>query len=578
MLGANIGEPSPRVSEYSGFTRVRTCLDALIYICALFGLGILIFDPAYSSLSANISIFQTGSLVCRVIFIINLFTGLYADFGLGNTLKHHWPDILILPPIIIGSDKLVHPAQLILLRQILLWLQRTVRPRSMTGLSEAISERPARLIIFSFIGVILLGALLLSLPASVNEHNEPSFLTGLFTATSAVCVTGLIVEDTGSFFNLFGQIIIMILIQIGGLGIVTITAGISVLIGKKMFISQNTVMQNILDQTDRANLKLLLKQIFTWTILFETVGATILCLRFFTITNVSFSRALYLGIFHSISAFCNAGFALFKDSLMSYAFDPVITLTVAFLIVSGGLGFFVWFTLDEHWKKKRKSPGDFHSALVLLTTIMLIAGGTTVIFFLEVNRPSMAHLTFAEKISAAFFQSVTTRTAGFNTVDIASLRLSTLFFMAILMFIGASHGSTGGGIKTTTLATMIFAIWSFMRGSTNVIVMRRTIPRETVLKSFVIAALSFGFVSFFTFFLLMTEKTSLLQTIFEVVSAFGTVGLSMGITPSLSSAGRILIMILMFAGRVGTLTIALSLHSRPANERVEYPDARVLVG
>lgn len=487
-------------------------------------------------------------------------------------------DFVIIGPFLLGDYSQMHPAQLILLRQILFHLYSVLRPKTMSGFSEQISARPGRIILISFIGIILAGAVLLSMPASVADGQPVSVLTGLFTATSAVCVTGLIVEDTGTYFSIFGQLIILLLIQLGGLGIMTLTAGMAVLVGKKMRISQKSIMQNILDQTDVLSLKKLLKQILFWTFTLEFLGAITLSLRFYKLGNVSLLHAVYSGVFHSVSAFCNAGFSLYSDNITSFQFDVVVNAIIMTLIVCGGLGFFVLATINDRLKGNRKPSGMHHSKMVLFISLFLILFGTITIFVLESESTAMQDLTFSEILLTSTFQSVTTRTAGFNTIDISILRTPTLFFMMLLMFVGASHGSTGGGIKTTTLGIMVLAVWSYIKGESEVVFQRRTIPQEIVLKSFIITSVSIFCVAIFTLLLLLTEGQPILPILFEATSAFGTVGLSTGLTSQLSVMGRLLIITLMFTGRVGMLTIMMSIHSRSSDSKVKYSEAKILAG
>ncbi|MDD3148150.1 MAG: potassium transporter TrkG, partial [Candidatus Riflebacteria bacterium] len=310
----------------------------------------------------------------------------------------------------------------------------------------------------------------------------------------------------------------------------------------------------------------------------ETIGAIILALRLYFLTGCCAVDAAFSGVFHAISAFCNAGFSIYSDSLMGYHGDPVINFTVMGLIITGGLGFTVLSSVNSFLRGAKNHKLNTHSWLVLSVSLILILSGAVVIFILEHTSTCMNDLSAGEKIMAALFQSVSTRTAGFNTIDFASLKTSTLFFMAILMFIGASPGSTGGGIKTTTFATLFLFVRAKLKGNSQVNVRGRRIPDETILKAFLIVAISAALVSFFIFMMILTEEHSLIQIIFEVFSAFATVGLSTGITPALSVAGKLLIIILMFIGRTGPLTMALSITSQSSRVSIQYPQTRVLVG
>lgn len=553
-------------------------LGLLLNLVGLAGLFLLIFDPSLTNIRLNTSLNAALIFISYLVFLLNIINGLVVGQRMRRFLSWHWMDFIIIVPMLVGDYSQMHPAQLILLRQILFHLYSVLHPKTMSGFSEQISARPGRIILISFIGIILAGTVLLSMPISLANNQHASALTGLFTATSAVCVTGLIVEDTGTYFSIFGQLVILLLIQLGGLGIMTLTAGTAVLVGKKMRLSQKSIMQNILDQTDVLSLKKLLKQILFWTFTLEFFGALILSLRFYQLGNVSLLHAIYSGVFHSISAFCNAGFSIYSDSITGFQFDMVINMVVMALITCGGLGFFVLATMSEWLMGNRKPIGMHHSKMVLFISLFLILFGTIAIFVLESENTAMQGLTFSETLLTSVFQSVTTRTAGFNSIDISVLRAPTLFFMMILMFIGASHGSTGGGIKTTTLGIMILAVWSYIKGESEVVFQRRTIPQEAVLKSFIITSVSIFCVVLFTLLLLLTEGQPILPILFETTSAFGTVGLSTGLTSQLSAMGRLLIIILMFTGRVGMLTIMMSIHSRSSNTSVRYSEARILAG
>ena len=358
----------------------------------------------------------------------------------------------------------------------------------------------------------------------------------------------------------------------------TMSAGVSMLVGRKMALSQSNVMQNVLDQSDFISLKQTLKDIFFWTFAIELTGSIILSARFYVLLKVSVFRSLFLGFFHSISAFCNAGFSVFSDSFVSLSVDPVVNLTIIGLIISGGIGFTVISALNGFFTGYSQRKLSCHVHMVVLTTIFLIILGTIVIFALEFKSPEMSNFSFNQKILVSLFQSVTTRTAGFNTVDFAKLGTSTLFFMCLLMFIGASPGSTGGGVKTTTLATILLFLDATMRGKSQVTYRGRTITYDTVLKAFLVTAISAGLVFIYSFLLILLEDKPVINLLFEAFSAFATVGLSTGITGSLCSASKILIITLMFIGRIGPLTMALSIRTQSNTGKFSYPETKLLVG
>ncbi|MFZ2961501.1 MAG: TrkH family potassium uptake protein [Candidatus Ozemobacteraceae bacterium] len=548
-------------------------------VVAFFGLFLVLFEP---SLGGNYW-FQWAIAVTTEpiygIFLLHLCLAFLLAPSIYSFLQGNLLDLLFFVPLFTISFGGVHPAHIFLVRQFVYYFNCYLEESTFSHLANAISERPARLISFSFLGVILTGAFLLVLPVSIAQGQQPSLLTALFTSTSAVCVTGLNVVDPGSYFSRFGQIVVMGLIQIGGLGIMTLSAGVMMLVGKRMAITQRTVMQNVLDQTDLASLRNMLWQILKWTFIIESIGAIFLSWRFcVSNSQYSLSYGIYLGVFHAVSAFCNAGFTLFPDNLMSFSGDFAVNMTVMSLIVCGGLGFSVLSAMNGYFLGNRRGPADVHTRLVLITTVFLIFAGAFGIFLLEAGNSTWAHLTLGEKVMAAFFQSVTTRTAGFNTVDMGVLKESTLFFMIILMFIGASPASTGGGIKTTTFAIMVLTLISQMQGKPQVVIFGRTITGEIIVKAFLITAISASLVGVFSFLLLLTENQPLSKLMFEVTSAFGTVGLSANLTPLLGSLSRILIIILMYIGRIGPLTLALSFMNPPARGDIQYPAARVLVG
>lgn len=432
---------------------------------------------------------------------------------------------------------------------------------------------PPKVLVAGFAAVILAGAVLLCLPFASASGRAGGFLTALFTATSAVCVTGLVVVDTGTYWSFWGQLIILILIQIGGLGFMTMATLFFLLMGKRIGLKERMLIRESLNQIDVAGVVRLVRAVLIFTFVTEGIFAFILTWRWFS--DVGWPRCLWFGLFHSVSAFNNAGFDLFGDfrSLIPYAGDPVVVLSITTLIILGGIGFSVVMNVAGR-REKRLS---LHSRLALTVTALLIGGGFFFFLLLEwsnVLRP----LPLSGKLLAAYFQSVTPRTAGYNTVDIAGLRSATQFLLIILMFIGASPGSTGGGIKTTTFGLLLVAAWSLARGREDPEVMRRRVLPEQVYKALAVTLLAMGLVTTVTLVLSITEKADFLSILFETVSAFGTVGLSMGLTPHLTSLGRILIILTMFSGRLGPLTLVFALAQRRRKTFVRYPEEKILIG
>ena len=436
---------------------------------------------------------------------------------------------------------------------------------------------PPKILVVGFASIILIGAILLTLPAATTNGHGLSFLNALFTATSATCVTGLVVVDTGTTFTIFGQIVILSLIQVGGLGFMTFATFFALLLGKKISLKERILLQESLNNLSMEGIVRLARRIIIFTGVIEFIGALILTVRFSF--DMPLRKAIYFGIFHSISNFNNAGFDLMGEfhSLTGYVEDPTVTLTVCLLIILGGIGFIVMNELYEYRAIKRVS---LHTKIVLLTSAILVIVGTIGIFLLEYsNHLTLKPLSLTGKILGSLFQSVTARTAGANTLSIGDLTQSSLLLIILLMFIGASPGSTGGGIKTTTFTTLIGAVWSQIRGKEDVIFYRQRIEYETIYKALTVTFSGLFLVMFMTLVLTISEKGhEFLAILFEVTSAFATVGLSMGLTPELSDIGKILIMLTMFAGRVGPLTIAFAVTMRRNPDPFRYPKGKIMIG
>ncbi len=443
---------------------------------------------------------------------------------------------------------------------------------------------PHQVLILSFLVLISLGTFLLSLPISTKGPGL-SFIDALFTATSASCVTGLIVVDTGSRFSSFGRWVILFLIQLGGLGIMTYSTFFILFFTKKLSFKGREIIQQTISSTPYSDIGKLLRSILVFTISIEALGALMLSLRLWSQFPVK--KSFYLGIFHSISAFCNAGFSPFSTSLISYRSDPVINLMMAFLIIVGGLGFMALLDIKKFllWKEKEKRRMlTLHTKIVLVSTAILIGGGMILILLLESGQ-SLRGFSFPVKLLSSFFQAVTPRTAGFNTVNIGSLANPTILLLMILMFIGASPGSCGGGIKTSTFSVLIALFSARLRGRERVHLFKRTLPQETSARSISILVSSVLVIFLFSLALMAVtkgggggERSLFPQVLFEVVSAFGTVGLSMGLTSHLSILGKVLIVMVMFIGRLGPLTVAMAVGESKEGLRYKYPEENVMVG
>ncbi|MFH0925933.1 MAG: potassium transporter TrkG [bacterium] len=430
------------------------------------------------------------------------------------------------------------------------------------------------LILSSFFLAIVIGTLLLKIPYATLDGI--SWLDALFTATSSICVTGLIVVDTATKFTFFGKFIILLLIQAGGLGIMTFAVSLVWFLKQRVSLLDRMIIeQSFLQEETEHSLKYFLYFLFKYTFWTELIGA---CLYFFVLNEKNISKRFFFAFFHSISAFCNAGFSLYPDSLIRYQGNIFVNLITIALIILGGLGFLVIFELKHklipyffNRKKHNKPFLSLHSWTVIQTSFILIVVGTALIYTFQALSGNRIPLL------AALFQSVTCRTAGFNTIDLSTLSHNTLLIMIFLMFIGGSPGSTAGGIKTTTFAILVFIIFVGTRNFEDVTARERTIPKEIVYNAILIFIFSITWI-FIGLILLVTFQTkeSFLALLFEIISAFGTVGLSTGITSNLMSSSKIVIIITMFIGRLGPLTIFSSLLRRQTE--IRYAEENILVG
>jgi trk system potassium uptake protein TrkH len=436
---------------------------------------------------------------------------------------------------------------------------------------------PPKFLVLGFAGVILIGAILLTTPIATEDGKGLSFINALFTATSATCVTGLVVVDTGDTFTHFGELVILFLIQVGGLGFMTFATFLFLLLGKRISLKDRLLLKEAVNHLSIAGVVRLVKRILIFTAVIETLGGIILSVRFSF--DMPVGKAIYYGFFHAISNFNNAGFDLMGgfQSLTSYVNDPTVVLTICGLITLGGLGFLVMNDLYEYRLSRRLT---LHSKVVIYATLMLTIGGAIFIFLFEYgNVKTLEPLSFQGKLLGSLFQSVTARTAGANTLPIGDLTHSALLLIIMLMFIGAGSGSTAGGIKITTLAVLVATVWTQIRGKEDVVLFRRKIALETILKALTVTVIGLFIVVIVTMLLSITDRGhNFIMYLFEATSAFGTVGLSMGLTPELSPLGKILIVLTMFAGRLGPLTIALAITMRRRRDSFHYPEGKILIG
>ncbi|HAI21101.1 MAG TPA: Trk family potassium uptake protein [Clostridiales bacterium UBA8153] len=429
----------------------------------------------------------------------------------------------------------------------------------------------------SFLAVIGLGTLLLLLPWSTAPGRDTSWVDALFTATSAVCVTGLTVVPTGTHWSAFGQLVILALIQVGGLGIMTTAAIFAVLTGRRIGLKDRLVIRESFGKDGLAGLVRLLRLVVFTTAAVQLLGAMYLAWRF--AGHMPVGQAWYYALFHTVAAFNNAGFDLFGDSLMRYVSDPWINFGFIALIITGGLGFPVLMDLYQR-ARDRKHRLTLHTRMVVATTTVLLVAGALLVVVLEYGNPAtLGRLDLRGRLLAGLFQSVTPRTAGFNTLPTYQLRPVTLLFIMVLMFVGASPGGTGGGIKTTTFVSLLASVWTLIAGRQDIEMFRTRLSREVLEKSLAIFLVGLTLVTVTAGFLLASEGLGFLPVLFESFSAFGTVGLSLGITSGLSTAGRLMLSFTMFAGRVGPLTVfmAIAIGSRsPAAYR--RPEEKIMVG
>ncbi|WP_279230355.1 TrkH family potassium uptake protein [Thermohalobacter berrensis] len=435
---------------------------------------------------------------------------------------------------------------------------------------------PAQFLVVGFIALILIGATLLNLPIASENGKSIGFVDALFTSASAVCVTGLIVVSTPTHWSLFGEIVILILIQVGGLGIMTMATLVSILIGKKITLKERLIMQEELNQFSLAGLVKLTKYVIISTFTIEGIGAILLSSRF--IPRYGVVKGIWFSIFHAISAFCNAGFDLTGNSMVPFAEDVIVNLTIVSLVIIGGLGYTVYIDITKNRSFKKFS---LHTKLVLVITAVLLVLGFIVILITEYNNPeTLGKLSFKGKILASLFHSMTPRTAGFNTVDTGSLTISAAFLTMIFMFIGGSPASTAGGVKTTTVGAIFLAVFAVIKGKDDVETYNRRLPHSMIFRALAVVGIGMFLIVFVTMILSITEKASFLDILFETISAFGTVGLSRGLTPNLSTIGRLLITVTMFAGRVGPLTIAFAIAKKQRKNKGTYrfPEERIIVG
>jgi trk system potassium uptake protein len=459
----------------------------------------------------------------------------------------------------------------------------------MPRLAGSLVHYPARVSLAWYLGLITLGGLFLTHPICRMPDKAPiSLIDGLFTATSAVCVTGLSVRSTGFDFSPIGQIVILLLIQIGGIGIMTVTTLLTFQLGGRTGLREKQIVTETLGAENSKDVRPLVRLVIFWSLAIEGAGFLVLAIRNLFDKDLSTADALWHALFHAVSAFCNAGFGLFDDNLMRYQGDFVVNFVICALIIVGGIGFPVVADVRRNWKgdlRDRWKRLNVHSKIMIIGTIGLLTLGTLTFLAIEWEGV-LANKPWWEKGLISFFSSTTCRTAGFNTVDIGALRSATLFSMILLMIIGAGPCSTGGGFKVSTFMTLVLNSWTAFRGGTRINVFRRTIAPQMVSKA-ITTALLYVIVATIGLTLILVMEQHLprakpqglfLELMFEVISALGTVGLSTGITPELGVGGKSVIILLMFLGRLGPISVMLAISHSKREQAIEFPYESPLIG
>lgn len=446
------------------------------------------------------------------------------------------------------------------------------------AIRKKIKLNGVQILAIGFLVTILIGAIILSFPISSATGEATNFLDALFTSTSAVCVTGLVTLDTGIYWSVFGQTVIMILIEVGGLGFMSFATMLALLVGKRITLRERLVMQEAFNTFDLQGLVKMVKYIVCFTFSVQFFGALLLSTQF--VPEYGIYKGIFYSIFHSISAFCNAGFDLFGNfsSLTRYSHDAVVIMVISALIIIGGLGFAVWIEIYNY--KKGSNKLSIHSKLVILMTVLLLFGGFVLMFIFEYSNPAtIGDMSIGDKLLNSWFASVTPRTAGFNSISTGDMTVAGQFLTVILMFIGGSPGSTAGGLKTATIGILLFTVISVIRGREDTELYKRRFSKELVYKAFVIFFLALILVISVTMILSFTEPHIAFEDLlYEATSAFATVGLSTGITPTLGSVSKVVLMITMYFGRVGIFTVMLAMLRGKKKQAYKYPEGKILIG
>jgi trk system potassium uptake protein TrkH len=551
-------------------------VEAIAYLMAIWSFAIL-FLESIIGVYTDYRVLELYTAFANLFLLLGIILLRLVSYIPDDKNGVLWVDIFIW---ILGALLLLYHAKFVifflLIRQTYFILQYLIFKSFDGKLYDRLTANPPVSLMISFAFVILIGTVLLMLPTASAANQVTPFTDALFTATSATCVTGLIVYDTGSYFSLFGQLVILLLLQIGGLGIMTVSTAFALIMGRRLTLKLENVMHSVVGDGQRLDVLQLLKNIVIVTILIEALGAILLFPEF--LKTMSSSQAMYHAIFHSVSAFCNAGFSLFADSLMGFVDSPLINITVSSLILLGGLGFAVMIDLYRFLMRVDKARKlSLHTKIVLSMSAFLLLIGFIFIYVTEYNGV-MQGFSVSRRILSSWFQSVTARTAGFNTINTAALAPASILIILGLMFVGASPGGTGGGIKTTTFAVLILSVTSMLRGRKDLSLFNRRISISNSREATGLITLSAGIVFIVIFLLFITEQQAFEKIIFEALSAFGTVGLSMGITADLSGPGKFLITILMYIGRIGPLTLIYALSMRKRQAKLNFAEGKIAIG
>lgn len=551
-------------------------VEIAAYLLAIWSFLVLFLEPiiGFYTNYARVEFFTAlANLVLLLLTILNRVL-------LGESKERHRILLFDVAMLILGSIFLVSQAKFVifslLIRQTYFILQYILFRAFEGKLYRWLTGNPPVTLMLSFLLVILFGAILLMLPVSSKLKTVTPFMDALFTATSATCVTGLVVVDTGTHFSFFGQMVILMLIQIGGLGIMTISTVFAIILGQRINLKLENIMYQVVGGSYAVNVFQLLKSIVLVTLVIESVGTLLLFARF--AQDFQPMEALFLALFHAVSAFCNAGFSPLGNNLVSYVDSLAVNLVITALIIAGGLGFSVIIDLQHHaLKKDRARKLNLHTKIVLVTTAFLLVLGFIVFYLAEYNG-AMRGFSIHRRILSSWFQSVTLRTAGFNTIDLSQIGKASVLISIVLMFIGASPGSTGGGIKTTSFAVLTLSVISLLKGKRHISVFKRRIHEYNFREATGLIMISITIILVVLFFLMLVEPHAFDKLLFEAVSAFGTVGLTLGITPQLTVIGKLLITVLMYVGRIGPLTMIYAFSTRAKQININYAEEKIPIG